>query len=389
MLGVKAQPIFCFRGVRWTVKYGIAEASACCFAAYSGNLTTFGEFKLAAEVAKVADAMSLHPVCSQTRARAMMQINLYGLAWTTPLKTLLKPLLQGNEIGLKTGDLENAFYCAYAYIMFSNAAGLPLKVLIQDIQDFQEQMAIYHLEHVFKMCLPRLQFVMNMVGHGGSQSSVLCGDAMQYDSLMDHLIAANHVYMQDQVRCLQLFLAYYLDDLELAWKMACDSKNTSYTCRGQVTVWRRVFFVGLTAFANAHKAALSKSRKAGGFSLAFWKKEGHKSMARIKDWVKRGNVNCIHLYRILEAESISVSSNNKDNIMAAYEASIVASTKSGYTHDRALAYELAAEYLISIGEARNLSEYEERSLMAYSEWGAEAKLRSLQAKWQMNSAYFK
>ncbi|KAG7344007.1 PAS domain containing protein [Nitzschia inconspicua] len=381
MLGEKCQPLFSFRGVRWTIKYGIADSSACCFASFAGQLACFGEFKFAAEMAKVAEAMSALPVCNQMRARALMQCYFYGLAWSTPLKTLLKPLLRGNEIGLKKGDLENAFYCAYAYIMVANFAGHSLRALTQDIKDFQEQMAIYHLEHVFKMCMPQLQFVLNMKGHFGSHSSILSGEAMEYDSLMDHLVATNHVYMQDQVRCNQLYLAFYFGNLELAWKMSCDSKNTHLTCRGQATVWRRVFFVGLTAFAYARKAAAAKLKKAGGAGLATWIKEGNVNMSRIKAWVEKGNVNCIHLYRILQAESISVSRKKRERVATAYEGSIVASSRSGYIHDRALAYELAADYLISIKERRNLSEYQEMALLAYAKWGAAAKVRSLEEKW--------
>jgi hypothetical protein len=386
MLGEKCQTLFGMRGVRWTVKYGIADTSAIMIGAFASQLiSTFGEFKLAAEMSKVADAMSNLPVCSQTKARVSMLVNFYGLAWSTPLKTLLKPLLYGNEAGLKNGDLENASILAFCYVMFANTAGLPLKTILDDIKDFQEQMSIYHIEHAFKMCLPQLQFVMNMIDSGGSHSSFLSGEAMQFDSLMEHLIAANHVYMQDQVRCLQLFLAFYLDDLELAWKMACESKKTDLTCRGQVTVWRRVFFVGLIAFAYARKAAASRSKKILGLSLALWKKVGNANMARIEDWVKKGNVNCIHLYRMLEAESISVTSKRKDSSLTAYEISIVASTRSGYTHDRALAYELAAEYLLSIGETCNLSRYQNQALLAYEQWGASAKLRLLEDKWSIKA----
>jgi hypothetical protein len=385
LLGEKNQPLFSFRAVRWTVKYGIAPSSACCWAGFAANLNCFGEFKLAAKMAEVAEAMSNLPMCNHTRARTLMNVYFYGFSWSRPLKTLLKPLLLGNETGLKEGDLENAFYCAYTYIMLANAAGSSLKALQRDIKAFQKQMSIYHQDHVFNMCLPQLQFVLSMIG-GGECSSSLTGEAMDYDSLIAHLVSANHVYMQDQVRCLQLFLAYYFDDYELAWKAACDSKTTEVTGRGQVTVWLRVHFVGLTAFAFARKAVTRSEKNAGGRSFAYWKKEGTKSIAKMKDWARKGNVNCVHLYRILEAEKISVSSKRKGDIMTAYEASIVASSRSGYVHDRALAYELAAEYLISVGETRNLSDYKERALLAYDQWGADAKVRYLKKKWSESVA---
>ena len=215
---------------------------------------------------------------------------------------------------------------------------------------------------------------------------------MEFGSLMAHLIDTGHIYLQDFCRCMQLQLAYYFGDLQLARSMYVDSQNTEKTCLGQPIVYRRAFFAGLTAYALAREAALIGGKakiRAGGATLKELKREGNGFLSKLRGWVKGGNVNCVHLYSLLEAESFSLerdNSKNRHSTEAAYDASIVTSSRSGFVHDQALTYELAADYLIRVGDTtgdNKLGHYQQQALTAYQEYGAAAKVLHLRQKWSL------
>jgi hypothetical protein len=266
MTNSKYMAIFIFKLVRQTIKFGVCEASAPAFGTYSVILISLGEFKRAAEIAHVADSLSKRPECRATRSRVMMQVHGYTMAWTSPAKTCMKHLLRSLEIGLKKGDLENAFFSAYMYILIANCvAGRPLGLVKSDIEDLGQQMLVYNQTAIYNMARPHLQFVLNMIGENpdSSSSAFLSGEVMEFDSLMEHLASTKHKYLQDQARVLQLTLAVYFDDLSLAWRMVKESRNCYRTNLSQVTIWRREFFAGLTAYAlarNSNGGTYSRTR---------------------------------------------------------------------------------------------------------------------------------
>ena len=371
--------------VRWSVKHGICDESASAFSQYGVVLVAMGEYHTSAEISRIAETLSRRPEGATKRSRALMQVYGYNLPWTSPAKTCLRSLIVGHEIGMKQGDLVNAFYCAYLYIMLAGLSGRPLHLVTEDIEDFSRQMKIYNQEHIRKMCLPHLQFVMNMMYAGDSieSNSTLSGEIMEFGVLMDHLEETKHVYLQEQVRSLQLYLAYYFDDLSNAWEMAKASANFDVTCLGQACIWRRYFFVGMTAYGLAIKASKGRNRvKVKGHYFSFWMKVGKQSFSKLKQMARRGNVNCIHLYYILEAEKLALQGASPERVLAAFDLAIVTSSRSGYVHDRALSYERAADFLIRLGDKeRNLKYYQEQALLSYGDWGAKAKVRQLVSKW--------
>jgi histidine kinase len=379
ILGDPLMPFFVFKQVRWTVKFGIAPPSASVFSSYAALIAaSLGELKRAGGYSKVSIGLSKRPMCRAFTARILMTVYVYGIHWSTPMQTCVKPLLHGFEVGLKKGDLENSFYCCYSYALNGNVAGYKLHIIEEDINDFQRSMSIYHQEQTYKMCLSQLYFVRSMIN----------GEDMKFDELMKEYTESNHVPMLDITRHMQLQHAVYFNNYDIAWKMVNVSRTLPTTCIGQPAVWRHVFFVGVTAFELARKASRSDDKVAGGVSFAALKKEGKACVSKLKDWVQRGHVNCVHLYRILDAESMSIHPNpsgkTKAVTLSLYEGAIVASTRSGFVHDRALCYELAANYLIDIAytdDERLLKDYQEYAIAGYELWGALAKVKSLEERW--------
>jgi hypothetical protein len=366
-----------FKMVRWSVKYGVCPQSAVAFAVYGLLLAgSLGDLQRARVMGEVADALSKRPPFKETRSRILMQTNAYVFHWTSPIQACLKPLLLGYEVGLKNGDLENAFFNAYLYEKFTLCVGRSLNLVEADMIEFTTQMKIYMQETIYKMCLPHWQFVLNMSGRSAPNPPVLSGDIMNYDEMMKHLIETNHVYLQDVTRMNQLQLAFYFGDYQLAWRMVEASKNFEETNISHLTVWRRVFFVGMTAFC------LARSCTGRG---DVWTRKGKEAISRLKKWVVGGNVNCLHSLRLLEAEAQALHrhENTRDKVLPMFEKAISTASRAGFIHDRALASERAAEYLSgqSDDDSSRVRDYLQLAVTSYSEWGAFAKVDQLKQKW--------
>lgn len=361
--------------VRWSVKYGVCPESAVAFAVYGLLLAgSFGELERARVMGNVADALSQRADFQETRSRILMQTRAYVFHWTSPIQSCLKPLLLGYEIGMKSGDLENAFYSAYLYEKFSICAGRSLDLVQQDMAEFTTQMKIYSQETIYKMCLPHWQFVLLMRGKSPPSPPMLTGDIMQYDEMMQHLLETNHAYLQDVVRMNQLQLAFYFGDYHLAWRMVEASKIFEKTNMSHLTVWRRVFFIGITAFS------LAWSTKRNGA----WKRRGKQTISRLKKWVVGGNVNCVHLLHLLLAEERALDEKSQDAAISLFEKAIATASRAGLVHDRALAAERTAEYLCRRNGNNDSSRARDNFQIAadsYREWGALAKVDQLEQRW--------
>lgn len=223
--------------VRWSVKYGVCPHSAPAFTTYGLILASLDHLKEANEFARVGLALSKRPGFNDTRSRVLMHSQGYTGHWTRPLNSGMKPLLEGHEVGLRTGNLENAFFNAYFYLLFIIILGRPLAQVDKACRDFARQMKRYHMQHIYIMSMPQWQFVLNMMGEL-NDPMVLSGEAMDLDVVMKHLEETNFLYTIDVVRTLQLYLAFYFGDYELAWKMGKASKNTDKSNVAQPTVWR-------------------------------------------------------------------------------------------------------------------------------------------------------
>ena len=93
-------------------------------------------------------------------------------------------------------------------------------------------------------------------------------------------------------------------------------------------------------------------------------------------WVKRGNVNLVHILHLLEAELAYL---NGHNIVAeeSYQLAISTSSANGFRQDTALSHELASMYYGSKGDTCKRDDHMKHALLCYEEWGAWAKVDKL------------
>jgi predicted ATPase len=130
----------------------------------------------------------------------------------------------------------------------------------------------------------------------------------------------------------------------------------------------RPFYSGLTYF---HLFQQSRRNKYCRRAMA--------SLRKLRSWVKRGAVNCIYMYRLLEAEHYSCS-HNVDAAMERFDDAISSVTELRLVHHVALGYQLAGECLIQNGQSNQAKIYLLNAMTYYDRWGAAAIVEDLKSR---------
>jgi predicted ATPase len=97
-------PLAIFKSLNWTLKYGCCDYSSVTFAT-TGLILTGGlnDLQGGSKYGEQALILLERSKSRVTAARTMIMVYAFTFSWTKPLRSLLKPLLQGYDIGLQSG----------------------------------------------------------------------------------------------------------------------------------------------------------------------------------------------------------------------------------------------------------------------------------------------
>ncbi|KAL7474479.1 hypothetical protein ACHAW6_003989 [Cyclotella cf. meneghiniana] len=108
-----------------------------------------------------------------------------------------------------------------------------------------------------------------------------------------------------------------------------------------------------------------------------WAQRGEQFTQRVKTWKEQGSLwNFESKSFLLEAEQCN-SNGNFDLAQVLYENAISSAQQHKFVHEEALAYELAANFYLNIGNKLMALKYFTSAHGAYFKWGALAKVTTL------------
>ena len=97
---------------------------------------------------------------------------------------------------------------------------------------------------------------------------------------------------------------------------------------------------------------------------------------QLKKWAKYAPENLLHKWHLVEAERCKINGKSL-KAMRHYDKAVTLARKNGYTHEEALANELAAKYYLTRGYDRIARTYMKEACYLYTIWGAKAKVDHL------------
>lgn len=357
-------PLVILKMVRWS-RYEVNEFSTIAFAAYGLLLcSALGDLKGGQNFGELALLLSKKLKARETEAKTIMVANYMVFHWTKPLHDTMRPFLRGYRVGMETGDVENAMFCANGYCRVGLHIGRPLSLLEKDMRFYCQLMKDHEQDLTLQGALVHWQIALNFMGRSG-HPTVLTGEAMNQEKALKKCAETQNAYLANTIKTGQLWLAYFFGDYDLAAKLVHETKDTARLSRSSFIVWRTALFESLTFFALARKY---KSKRF--MSL------GSSAMKKIQKWTKSGNMNCVYMLSLLKAEKASLEE-KEEEARKAYQKAITVAGRSGFPQDKALANELAGTFFVDTGDIYWAKYHLQEAHQLYIDWEASAKANQL------------
>eukprot|EP00567_Pseudictyota_dubia_P018375 CAMPEP_0197433642 /NCGR_PEP_ID=MMETSP1175-20131217/1511_1 /TAXON_ID=1003142 /ORGANISM="Triceratium dubium, Strain CCMP147" /LENGTH=1363 /DNA_ID=CAMNT_0042962103 /DNA_START=42 /DNA_END=4133 /DNA_ORIENTATION=+ len=355
------------KSLRWTIRHGTSSFAPVALMFYSAVLCGhLGGYKEALKYGEIAE--SLAEEYPYTFAKTCLMSLLFVKHWSAPLHCCLKPALDAYQIGMESGSLHTAVNSCNIFCHYALWTGKPLSLVNADFQAYVEQAIENKLEIFSRVMLPSWQLVQNLMGRN-SDPSAMSGEVMVEAELRQSTSGGGHLH--HLIDFSKMWLLFYFEEHELAWNVIEEGSDFDKVCAGQHIICRRAFCAALVAFALAHKTKKPK-----------WKRRAIKVVKQMSSWCEVGNVNCVHMLHLLEAESAALSgAKDRGQIREKFNRAITTAGRHGFPQDKALANERAGLFFLSIGNDYWAGHYLTEAHKGYLDWEAFSKASQLTIKY--------
>ena len=360
------------RMMQLSLRHGVSDFSPYAFACWGFAMTVTRNFDEAFRFATLALQL-MRRFGEECRTIGLVHGLLYHLK--KPILETTAPTLRAYHMAFSQGDLAYAGQASALYIAGRFVAGSPLEGLVADSFTICSELKAYNQIMMWNSMTTMQRTFLELVGR--PLEMVRLTRAALDDNAFETFLVTSKAEM-----CLLTFdifttiSRYYLGDMESGLNFA-ERCLRSKGLKGAV-VWAvsYMLFSALTALRHY------KTLQAGPKRFRYWRVfcRNHRE---IQLWTNKGDPNTQHLAHLLDAERMVVTHRDRaDEIECTYDKAIETASKGGFVQDAALANELAGIYFLSNRRNEKLASlYLARAKTLFTDWGATAKVRQMEAKY--------
>jgi predicted ATPase/signal transduction histidine kinase/DNA-binding response OmpR family regulator/tRNA A-37 threonylcarbamoyl transferase component Bud32 len=272
--------------------------------------------------------------------------------------------------GLETGDMEYACIAAMhagSYLFF---AGEALKIVNQQQFHYLEQMRSVKQEYQAIYLNIWRQVVLNLQGETTARC-YLQGEAFDEETLLPQLLASNYGMAIFATYLAKTMLCYWFKDTALAHTHVQSAAKYERANLGIMTIPLLKFYYSLVLLAEyPHVNFLEKQRYLTIIA---------KNQTDLQFFAKHAPMNYQHKYDLVEAERAKIAGQFLE-AMALYDKAIQGAKTQEYQQEVALAYELAAEFYLTLERYEIAQTYLRKAHYYYRLWGARSKVHDMEAR---------
>lgn len=303
----------------------------------------------------------------ELKAKVFMIFNSFIFHWQDHLKKTLKPLLEGYQTGIETGDIEFAAYCLGIYnnsLFFSgknlNQTQLEINKYSQKIEQLKQKQALYRVRHIQHIIIKLMENNESSPGiNGESYNEKILLKIHQQEG---DLGALGYFYI------LKLQFFYWFESYQEAEKNSLQAQQYLNSMRGGYNSVLFHFYSALTCLAIYANQSKPKQKKLRDRVKVYQKK--------MKKWAHHAPMNFLHKYNLVKAENYRILGQN-ESAADYYDRAIQGAKEHGYLQEEALANELAGKFYLARGKDAIARAYLQQAYLCYDRWGAKAKTQRL------------
>ncbi|MBD2528013.1 PAS domain-containing protein, partial [Nostoc sp. FACHB-133] len=365
-------PLLASKQVNLSIQYGNAFVSPLAYATFGLVLCgTLENIEFGYQFGQLALRLLSQPYTYALKARSLLIVNDFIIHWKEHTRVLLKPLLEGYQIGLETGDLESAAYCAYTYCFQSYANGKELLEVEHAMVTYGE--AIHQIKQETALTWNQIfrQVIINLMGYSANPIRLI-GESYNEENELPKYEAVNDGSTIFTVHFNKLFLCYLFSESVQAVENAVLAE--SYLIRLTGTPLEPLYYLydalaRLAIYLDSNDQVQEEILK----KVAI-------SQEKMKLWSHYAPMNHLHKYYLVQAETARVLGQwfEAEDF---YEQAIQGARDNEYLQEEALAYELAAKFYLSRGREKFAQTYMKEAHYCYERWGATAKVKDLETRY--------
>ncbi|WP_375500541.1 AAA family ATPase [uncultured Nostoc sp.] len=361
-------PLFAFKQINLSLKYGNTSLSAYAYVAYGVILCgVVGDIEFGYQFGKLAASLLTRFNVKEVKAKVIEVFNAAIRHWKEHAKENLKPLLEAYSAGLETGDLEYAAYALNVYCYCSYFLGKELTGLEQEMAIYNSAIGQIKQETVFNWSAIYRQSVLNLIGTA-ENPHLLIGEAYDEEKMLPTHLEANDGMGLLYLYLTKLHLCCLFQKYSQAVENARLAENYLHGGIGQFVFPIFHFYDSLARLAVYSDVEESEQEQILNKVVVNQEKMQH--------WANHAPMNYLHKFYLVEAERHRVL-NQYIEAMDNYDRAIAFAKEYEYINEEALANELAAKFYLERGKQKIAQTYLTDAYYGYIHWGALAKVNDL------------
>ncbi|MFC1848918.1 response regulator [candidate division CSSED10-310 bacterium] len=354
--------------VNLSFKYGNAESSPIAYMVYGMVLGSgLGDYKTGYEFGKLAIELNEKNYNAQVGCKVYSYFGSLVNHWIQHVSTNLDYLNKALQSAHEAGDLAYSAYLTSWIIYTLVIKGEELNALDEQCLKFLKFLQRLRNKNYFNMYATR-GMISNLRGDADIPFSFNSHsfDESIYDKIQNRGVLYYFYLLKGQVY-------FYFDRLSDASKMLSLARHNILGAFGFLLSAEYFLFSSLLLTADYDTVSLKTKLK----RLLIL----HRNRRKFLKWSKNCAENFLHKYYLISAELARVSGNIR-KAMIFYDQAIEAARESGFIQHQALAHELAAKFYLSLKRTRFARMYMIEARYAYIKWGATAKVKDLERKYE-------
>jgi len=361
-------PIIAARAVRKTLKYGVSPISAAGFMAL-GFMICFPLGAVDEGVRHCRTAMTIIEEfhADDLRCRGMLCLHGFALPWKLPLRTCMPRVMEAAQAGHLSGDLEMTSLSLFLHSCFGLFSGMPLPSVLDDMKIRHKKLAGNKVDTLLSYSSAILQLTYNLTIPSTRINPLkLTGKAMNEEEALDENIESGHEAGVAVILTCKLYLALYLNEIELAYSMAIKLRRMNLDSFNAALMYQVHFLDGMTEVLAAR----------GGFAKCRRARAGKRALKALRKYAEHAPANVLNKILLIEAERCFMKQ-QYEKAMRKYCASYDCADEQGNLPEQALARERTALLLAKRGEGFDALRYLHKARELYTKWGSPVKINQL------------
>ncbi|MBF0102012.1 MAG: AAA family ATPase [Desulfobacterales bacterium] len=357
-----------FKSIHLSIKHGNAAESAEAYAGYGVFLCVYDNIDMGFRFGKLALDLLKRMDIKHIRAKTYLIVNIFIQHWKTHIKETVEPVRKAYQMGLETGDYEDA---STALMAFSS-----MSILFRDLLGLEKEMSSYcdaieQLGQGSALSMHRIwhQLVLNMIG-SDEHPHMLSGQVYDENIMLPMHLNANNKTALFMYYMVKIILTYTFGHYQEAISHSEKARGYLDSVMGSVLIPIFNQFDSLSRLAF-YKPSYSLSER---HRLLRQVKKNQKEM---KQWAVHAPMNYRHIYYLVKAEYLRTTDNPMQAIQL-YDKAINFATEHGYLIHESLGNELAAKFWIEQGKPDIATLYMKKAHYGFLHWGAMRKVRYLE-----------